>query len=192
MRAILIWASIATGAAFVCLVMVLGFHAFRPIRTQREIFLVGPLDPSSAFALAFGLGVVAVCGVLIASWWRAERRGPRIVLGLASTLAVLLAIPACGLLGLLTFIATGSYTEISTSEAGRPLVIREVGFLFSGGAHVYEREGAMLHWIAKLPAAGDTYQPFGRGDFDVIRSGDHVVLRWQTEDPPGSDWVRLP
>jgi hypothetical protein len=190
-RAILIWASIAIVAGTICLVTVLGFDALQPIRYQRVSFLVASIDPNGTFAFALGLFSIALCGMLITAWWRARKRASRILLGLVAMLVPLVALPACALAGFLAFFA-GSYTEIPASAAGRELVVREYGVLFAGGAHVYERDGVVLRWIARLPPAGDTYQPFGRGDFDVIRSGDHVVLRWQTEDPPGSDWVRLP
>lgn len=193
MRAILIWASIATAAALTALTMALGFNALQSSNAQLETFLVGPFDPNWTFALAFGIFVVALCGLLIAAWWRATQRGARILLGLASTVAVLLAFPLCGFIGLWTYFTSGSYTEIPASVAGRALVVRESGFLLASHPDVYERDGVLLHWIASLPPAGDTMQSFAAGNFDVIRSGDHVVvLRWETEDPPGHDWVRLP
>ncbi|WP_191283130.1 hypothetical protein [Pseudolysinimonas yzui] len=192
MRAILIWASITLAAAIVALTMALGFRALQPVRNQQLTFLVGPFDPNWTFALAFTFFVVAFCGLLIAAWWRAVSRGARILLGTVATLAVILALPVVGLLGFLVFFTAGVYTEIPASAAGRELVVREYGFLRAGPPYVYERDGILLRWIATIPPAGDTTLSFADGNFDVIRAGDHVVLRWATEDPPGTDWARLP
>jgi hypothetical protein len=191
-RAIVIWASIATFGVLVCVAMALVYGAPAPVRGQRDTFLAGPFDPNWTFTCGAALGVIALCGVLIAAWWHATGSGARLLLGFWSIVGVLIALPALGFVGFVGAVGDTPYTEIPASVAGRGLVVREYGVLRAGGAHVYEREGVVLRWIATLPAAGRAAQPFRAGDYDVVRSGDHVVLRWTTEDGPGSAWFRLP